>query len=201
MSILRATAFFDAPNLFHRSKDAFDHQHANFDPLALHAAVCAAQGWAAHSVRYYTGVPSRQVMPDARSEWDRRLLSLTRQGVLCVTRPLRHTVLVAGEVITREKGIDVRVALDLVSTARQKAWDVAVVYSEDQDLAEAIADVWEIAREQSRRVELWSAFPENLRQVRYRQIKGTRPFVLSEALYNACLDPRDYRPKHLRGTT
>jgi hypothetical protein len=88
-----------------------------------------------------------------------------------------------------------------VSTARQKAWDVAVVYSEDQDLAEAIADVWEIAREQSRRVELWSAFPENLRQVRYRQIKGTRPFVLSEALYNACLDPRDYRPKHLRGTT
>ena len=93
-----------------------------------------------------------------------------------------------------------RIALDLVATARLGLWDVAVIFSEDQDLAEAVEDVRQISREQERLLEVWCAYPEHPDRQGYRKIKGTKAFVMKEAFYNACLDPLDYRPKHLRGT-
>ena len=75
-----------------------------------------------------------------------------------VSRPLRyrnqtvrlhdgteHTVLV-GE----EKGIDVRIALDVIRLAHRREYDVAVVLSQDQDLAEVAEEIRVIAREQDR---------------------------------------------------
>jgi len=51
-------AFFDGQNLYQHAKEAFGHYHPNYDPLKLHKAVCAANGWRAKLTRFYTGVPS-----------------------------------------------------------------------------------------------------------------------------------------------
>src|SRR5882724_1554543 len=105
-----------------------------------------------------------------------KLAAMGRQGVYVVSRPLRyrnqtvrlpdgteHTVLV-GE----EKGIDVRIALDVIRLARRREYDVAVVLSQDQDLAEVAEEIRVIAA-------------------------GTGSLDQDRVLYDACLDRRDYR--------
>ena len=52
-----AMAFIDGQNLYQHAKDAFGHHHPNYDPVKLHAMVCAAKGWTPNLVRFYTGVP------------------------------------------------------------------------------------------------------------------------------------------------
>ncbi len=91
-----------------------------------------------------------------------KLAAMGRQGVYVVSRPLRyrnqtvrlpdgteHTVLV-GE----EKGIDVRIALDVIRLAHRREYDVAVVLSQDQDLAEVAEEIRVIAREQDRWIKI-----------------------------------------------
>ena len=95
--------------------------------------------------------------------------------------------------IPREKGIDVRLALDMVRLARQEKYDVAVLFSQDQDLAEAVKDVKEIAREQERWIKLVCAFPDGPNASIRRGIRGCKPFEMDEDFYGECLDPRDYR--------
>ncbi len=46
-----------------------------------------------------------------------------------------------------EKGIDVRMALDIISMAHRREYDVALVFSQDQDLSEAAQEIRAIARE------------------------------------------------------
>jgi hypothetical protein len=93
-----------------------------------------------------------------------------------------------------EKGIDIRLALDLVSLARKRMFDVAVIYSQDQDLAEVVAEIREIAAEQNRPISIASAFPVGPRASSTRGIHRTDWFRMDEVFYNACLDHRDYRP-------
>ena len=89
-------------------------------------------------------------------------MALKRAGVYVTTRKLRYhdatitnpdgTTQVATSV--QEKGIDVRLALDIVKLARLRNYDAAVIYSQDQDLCEVVAEVREIAREQGRQIDL-----------------------------------------------
>jgi hypothetical protein len=73
--------------------------------------------------------------------------------------------------------------------------DVAVIFSQDQDLSEAAAEVREIARSQGRWVKVVSAFPVSPKATVSRGIDRTDWFRIDQALYDSCLDPRDYRPK------
>jgi uncharacterized LabA/DUF88 family protein len=156
-----AMAFVDGQNLYQRAKDAFGHHHPNYDPAKLHAAVCKECGWKPNLVRFYTGIPRAEHAPMWAAYWAKRLLYMKNGGILVTTRPLRYreeTVLDESgnptTVVTpQEKGIDVRMALDIVSTARTKQWDVAVIFSQDQDLAEVVEEVRGIAKEQGRSLE------------------------------------------------
>lgn len=194
-ALKNAMAFFDAQNLYQHAKAAFGHHHPNFDPLKLHRAVCAANGWRPTLVRFYTGVPTEERSPMWHGYWSRRLLGLKRAGVVVTTRPLRYRPSPEdpGVFIAQEKGIDIRLALDLVSLARKQQFDVAVIYSQDQDLAEVASEVREIAREQGRWIKLASAFPAGPMATSGRGINGTDWFRMEESLYNSCLDMRDYR--------
>jgi uncharacterized LabA/DUF88 family protein len=40
--------------------------------------------------------------------------------------------------VGEEKGMDVRLAVDVVRMAREKLYDVALIFSQDQDLSEAV---------------------------------------------------------------
>ena len=197
-------AFFDAQNLYRHAKDAFGHHHPNFDPVKLHSAVCKSKGWRPTLVRFYSGVPGRDdPSPMWPAYWNNRVLSLKRAGVHVTTRTLRYqkrtieradgTIEVT--VISQEKGIDVRIALDLVSLARKRQFDVAVIYSQDQDLNEVVREIKEISVEQNRLIEVASAFPAGPAATSSRGIDGAAWIKMDQAFYDACLDPKDYRPQ------
>ncbi len=101
-----------------------------------------------------------------------------------------HTFL-AGE----EKGIDVRIALDVIGLAHRRAYDVALIFSQDQDLSEVAEEVRAIAQEQSRWIKVASAFPFSPTTRNRRGVEKTDWIRIDRATYDACLDRRDYRPK------
>jgi uncharacterized LabA/DUF88 family protein len=92
-----------------------------------------------------------------------------------------------------EKGIDVRIALDLIRLAHHKEFDVAIIFSQDQDLSEAVSEIKEIAREQGRFVHLYCAFPRSGKTTNAEPIRGTNALEITRELYDACLDPSNYR--------
>jgi uncharacterized LabA/DUF88 family protein len=198
-----AMAFFDGQNLYRHAKDAFGHHHPNYDPIKLHAAVCAEKGWTPNLIRFYTGVPSAIESPMWAAYWSNRVLALKRAGVVVTTRPIRYhkekIIQFDGteRIITtpQEKGIDVRLALDLVARARKREFQVAVIYSQDQDLCEVVQEVKEIAAEQDRWIRVACAFPVGPKASYDRGIDKTDWINMDETFYNACLDPRDYRPR------
>jgi uncharacterized LabA/DUF88 family protein len=78
-----------------------------------------------------------------------KLRVMSWQKIHIYSRPLRyrnrivklpdgteHTFL-AGE----EKGIDVRMAIDIIRMAHRKEFDVALIFSQDQDLSEVAAEL------------------------------------------------------------
>ena len=199
----KAVAFFDGQNLFHAAKEAFGYRFPNFDALKLAQGVCEAKGWTLAEVRFYTGVPDRNDNAAWSHFWTAKLARMGREGVVTYTRALRyrnqtvtlrdgreHTILVA-----QEKGIDVRVALDLVALAHRGAYDVALVFSQDQDLTEAADELRAIAREQGRWIKIASAYPFSPTSRNRRGINGTDWIRIERSLYDQCLDSRDYRPK------
>lgn len=203
---LYAMAFFDAQNLFQHAKDAFGHHHPNFDPTKLHHAVCAANGWTPNLVRFYTGVPDANRNAMWAGYWNNRVLSLKRNGVSVTTRKLRYhdnqVEMPDGTIETttsvQEKGIDVRLSLDVVKLARKKNFEVAVIFSQDQDLCEVVDEIKEIAKEQGRFIHICCPFPSSSTATSRRGIDGTNWFRMDRTFYDACLDPRDYRPHHYK---
>ena len=93
------------------------------------------------------------------------------------------------------KGIDVRIAIDVIRLAHQNTYDVALVFSQDQDLSEVASEVRVIAREQNRWVKMVSAFPTSPTATNKRGINSTDWVPIERTLYDSCIDPRDYRPK------
>jgi hypothetical protein len=100
-----------------------------------------------------------------------------------------HTFL-AGE----EKGIDVRIALDVIRMAHGKEFDVAVIFSQDQDLSEVAEEIRAIAREQDRWIKIACAFPYSPTTRNRRGINKTDWIKIDRTIYDACLDRRNYWP-------
>ena len=94
--------------------------------------------------------------------------------------------------IPKEKGVDIRLALDAARLAWQQEYDVAIIFSQDQDFAQLVKEVQAIAQKQGRWIKLVCAFPDG---TSVPIIRGCEAFPMDEAFYNKCLDPRDYRSK------
>jgi uncharacterized LabA/DUF88 family protein len=199
-----AIAFIDGQNLFRCAKTAFGHRHPNYDVQALASAVCSLKGWQLAETRFYTGVPDQSDDPPWNHFWVGKLLQMSRQGVITYSRALRYrnqrfrlpdgtsqTVMVG-----QEKGIDVRIALDIVAAAYRQSADVLLVFSQDQDLSEVADEIRMIAEGQSRWLKIACAFPASPTSINRRGINGTDWIRLDRALYDSCLDTRDYRPKN-----
>ena len=205
-AVKRATAFVDGQNLYRRAKDAFGHHHPNYDPKKLFDAVRADKRWVNHGVRFYTGTPAHAHDPMWHGYWAKRLLSMRRAGIIVESRPIRYRAqdveLADGTVETKyvpqEKGIDLRLALDVVRLARVGQLDVAVIFSQDQDLAEVVREVKEIARDTDRWIKVVSAYPAGPAATAQRGIDGAEWYPMDQAFYDACLDLRDYRPQASR---
>ncbi len=198
-----AIAFFDGQNLYRHAKEAFGHHHPNYDPVALHKAVCDQFGLRRTLTRFYTGVPDKVHGGWWADYWNNRVLALKRAGVVVTTRPIRYrdkTVYDANgneivSTVPQEKGIDVRIALDMVLLAVKKQYEVAILFSQDQDLNEVVTDLFEISKVQQRPIKVICAFPDSPDASSRRGVEKTEWFKMDRSFYDACLDPRDYRPK------
>jgi uncharacterized LabA/DUF88 family protein len=190
----RAFAFIDAGNTQAGAERAFGNSFGHFNPVALAQDVAAAQGWALAGVAYYYGgVPDARVTADAHDSWVKRCERWRKQGARIFTR----TLLPDDDGVAREKGIDVRIALDAVGLFRQDAFDVALLFSQDQDFSELAAELRAIARAGKRSVDVVSAFPASEKVPAGHGISGMTPVALDEGLFSKTLDTPENRRRIL----
>ncbi len=197
----RAVAFFDGQNLFHAIREAFGYIYPNYDPLALAETVCRQQGWELSGARFYTGIPDPQDNPSWHHFWTAKLAVLGSRGVYTYSRPLRYRYKAVNlpdgsrysYLAGHEKGTDVRIALDVIRFALEGTCDVALIFSQDQDLSEVADDVRSIAQQQQRWIKLASAFPVSPAAKNRRGINKTDWIRIEKSTYDQCLDPNDYR--------
>lgn len=198
----RAIAFIDGQNLFYAVRDAFGYTFPNYDPLKLAQAVCDEQKWRLDQVRFYTGVPAVEDSSHWHAFWHAKLAQMGRLGVWTYSRQLRYRkrYLIQNGVKRTyrtgyEKGIDVRIAIDVISLAVAHRFDVALIFSQDQDLSEVADEVLKISRAGDRQLKVASAFPASSN---HRGINKTVWIKIDRATYDRCIDSRDYRPSRPR---
>lgn len=155
----RVVLFVDGQNLYHRCKEHFGFPWVH--PRRLGEALVRQDreryGEDSHvltAVRYYTGIHDSDRRPSEHGVMERRLARYRADGVQTIAIPLRYDADGRG----REKGIDVRLSLDLVRWGHKGLFDVAVVVSEDSDVDPAAQDVYAL-RDEERWVAVENALP------------------------------------------
>ena len=189
---MRTLVQFDGQNLYRLAMRAYGpgppYTWPSYDVVSLaQALVSRVPGRTLSEVRFYTGVPASPKMPSGTKFWNNKLRVLQRQGVYTYRGRLSSN----GQNV-QEKGVDVSMAIDLVQAAHHQSYDLAIIVSQDSDLAPAVSLARQVAQAQNRAVDFESAIP----QVPGRRLFGIRGTILTtidKATYDKCLDPTDYR--------
>jgi uncharacterized LabA/DUF88 family protein len=155
----RVVLFVDCQNLYNRCRDRFGWPWVH--PIRLGEELVAADvgryGTGSHclaGVRYYTGIHDPNKRPKYHGKMDRRLQAYAAAGVRTFSIPVRYD----NKGRAREKGVDVRIAIDLTRLGQKGLYDVAIVVSEDSDLNPAISDVYGL-RDGERWIAVENALP------------------------------------------
>lgn len=204
---VRVTVFLDWQNVYHHAREAF---HSPGDP-GLKGQINPADlgevltsrvpGGVLSAVRIYRGMPDNAYDPRGYAAARRQQSSWHRDPRVIITnRTLRYPDNYAhGKTPIREvkeKGIDVFLALDVVTMATDDAYDLGIVMSCDQDLAPAVERV--ISRRASRgggpEVAVASWKSPNGRSPRMNARQGPRVFChwLNQQDYWGVMDERNY---------
>lgn len=197
----RVIIFIDGQNLYHSAKEAFGYNFPNYDIKKLSEAVCRQYKWEIEEIRFYTGVPDLQDDPRWNNFWIRKLAAMGQVGIKIFSRSLRYRNQIVrlpngktqSFLVGQEKGIDVRIAIDVFRFAHERRYDVAAIFSQDQDLTEVVDEVRRIAVEQERWIKIASAFPVSPTKKDNRGINKTDWIKIDRGMYDACIDPKDYR--------
>lgn len=199
----RAAFFFDAQNLFRAAKSCFGYYHPNFDPKKLINYICTQRNYSLHSATFYTGVPTKEDDEEWNYFWSKKLLVIKNSGIGTFHRPVRYNSREfhcprGHQFVTKvgsEKGVDVRLALDMVRASYDSSIEAIVVFSQDQDLNEAVKDIAREAAAQKRTIEICSAYPysASATKVNRRGVSDTNWIKIEKADYDKCIDPIDYR--------
>lgn len=197
----RAIAFVGGQDLFHAAKESFGYSFPNYDVKLLVEKICQDHGWLVERICFYTGVPDAQDNIRWNTFWNKKLANMGKKGIKVFQRVMRYrneTVsLPNGQsktiLVGQEKGIDVRIALDIIALALDGAYDVALVFSQDQDLSEVADEIRKIAGQQNRWIKIASAFPKSPTSKNTRGINKTDWIPIDRTTYDSCIDPKDYR--------
>lgn len=197
---LKAMVFIDGQNLFHRVKSLFGHQEPDFDIRSLSSAVCKRLGWQASEVFFYSGIPTLEDSPHWNRFWTEKIANVQAQCGIPVhtfTPSLRYrnewTQRNDGEWRVyrspQEKGVDVRLALDMVAETYKRRCDAMVIMTEDSDLQQAVDRCLEISNDQGRKLMIANAVPQDF-TVHFprRVLKQTIPMRFDKAFYESHLD-------------
>jgi len=195
----RVHAFFDAQNLYQTAKECFKVNYPNFDPIKLaKAATQLEAGRELSKIHFYTGVHKKEQNEFWHKFWMNKLAGLRRAGVDVFFRYLKYSKSLddAGETIIkpREKGIDVKISIDLIRLAQKREYDIAIIFSQDTDLQEAVDELYDIRKELNIWLKLECAFPFDERMINPRGLNKTHWIRIEKDLYDLCLDNNDYRP-------
>lgn len=200
--VKRVVAFVDGQNLFFAAKEAFGYRYPNYDVRKLVEHICSQKGWQLQKIKFYTGIPDASDDKFHNSFWSAKLLGMSRDGIEIFSRPLRYRnkSFTAPDGFTQtflvgdEKGVDVRLAIDVMRLAHRKEYDVALILSQDQDYSEVADELRVISREQRRWIHIASAYPDSPTMHNRRGINKTDWIKIDKATYDKCIDPHDYRP-------
>ena len=199
-----AVFYFDGQNLYRRARAVFPAvKYPDFDPVALSILVAKKYSLKIKKIKFYTGIPPKKRDPHWHTFWTRKLTFLGRNKLVeTFSRPTRlrkNTMLIDGKPheveFEVEKGIDVRIAVEIVRDVFDQLSDAVVIFSQDQDLLEAVSESKKIGKKQNRNILFFSAFPyPDSPLPLYKQgIHGTNWIKISETDYNQCIDSRNYK--------
>jgi uncharacterized LabA/DUF88 family protein len=202
-AVCRVFAFIDGMNLFNAAKRCFGYQFPNCDHAKLvNAVVNMEAARQLDRATLYQGVPRQEHDADKYRWWNRKLAVTGRSGVVVERRYMaRRELKITLDGIVhfehtvprlQEKGIDLKLGLALVRWANSRAFDVAIIFSQDGDLVEAAEEVHRIAAEQNRWVQVECAHPYSP-VCDCWPINRTLQRQIPRAMYDACIDPTDYR--------
>lgn len=188
--------FMDAQNIYHLAREAWAPKPAqgwspysfpSYDVERLaNLLVLTKPDRVLQGIRFYTGVPSVQQNAFWHDFWTNKLRHLAN----------RHVYIYKGRInpTGQEKGVDVSIAIDLIKLTYEKAYEVAIIASQDWDFGPAIKLAKEIAKNQHRTLEFESAFPfDATSQTNDRGVPGTEWKHITKQMYDACYDTREYR--------
>lgn len=150
---VRVTTFLDWQNVYNHAREAFHsrgdhHAKGQVDPVDLSEVLASRiEGGELAAVRVYRGMPDNAYDPHGYAAARRQETAWRRSDsrLILTTRKLRYPDgYVHGGANVRqvkEKGIDVALALDVVTMATDGAYDLAILMSCDHDLAPAVERV------------------------------------------------------------
>lgn len=155
---VRVITFIDGQNLFRQAKRCFGTYWPDYDPIKISEFIALRYpDRELKEIRFYTGKPPIYKSRLWHWFWENKISAHQNEDERFIpfTLPLAYHSEEAeyinpqtNEVITetvefsREKGIDVRIALDLVLLAITDSYDIAVIFSQDRDLSEAVKSVY-----------------------------------------------------------
>src|SRR3990167_2564590 len=141
----RAIVFIDGQNLFYAAREAFGYHYPNYNIKLLAERVCSDLRWKLSDIYFYTCIPDSQDNSFWHNFWSKKLSYMGRLGIKLFSRPLRYhnkefkcpsCNKIYTSLVGHEKGVDVRIALYIIRFAHERRYDVAVIFSQDQDLKE-----------------------------------------------------------------
>lgn len=191
--------FIDGQNLYKSAKRAFGYNIPNFDVMSLAHGLAEQNNCKLGGVHFYTGMPGKTEDLKWHNFWARKLVDMGRVGVNIFNPPLRYQNQIEtmpdgserSTMMAREKGVDVRIAIDMVRHACLNTCDTMMLVSRDNDLAEAVKEARMIASSSRRRLEVLSAYPVS-RECDHKGVRDTRWVPMTAEFYNAHLDHRNY---------
>lgn len=200
----RADFFIDGQNLFLTAKSMYGYRHPNFDVVELCTSLAQSKGFQKGRIHFYTGMPGATENPEWHEYWQRRFDALRASGVQVFSSPLRYRLKreynqngrLCEFMQPTEKGIDVRIALDIVKSSL-RGCRALFLLSQDNDLSIAMQEANDVAQEARRRISLFSAYPVS-DHVRSRGVEGTTWVPMTREFYDSHLDPREFRSEHMR---
>lgn len=196
---MRTVVLFDGQNLYHGARNAWapiphvpssPYGYPSYDVEKLATAlVTRIPGRTLSQIRFYTGVPDPHRGPEQafwHGFWNNKLRYLAARGVDIY----RGRVNPAGQ----EKGVDVSLAVDLIRLTYEQHYEAAIIVSQDWDFGPAVRLAKQIAKTQARLLYFESAFVVGTTTSNRRGVPGTHWVPIDKTLYDACIDPTDYRP-------
>jgi uncharacterized LabA/DUF88 family protein len=198
--------FIDGQNLHYACRRHFGHGNCHVDLLANELL----EGRVQAGIRFYTGIHNPSKRPDLHAQLTRRLTVMEGRGIWIYTHRLRYSECdfvdrtappcdhgyfkVDSHEVGREKGIDLRIGLDMLRLARHRQYDVAVLVSEDADLNQAVNELMDLREE----LGIWLAVEHVYAHSPSSGFPGTRlasckrELAIDPAMFESIRDDTDY---------